>query len=267
MKPVHQMRRRLGRYLLPLAVLFSLLHPNTGAAMITTDKVFADPRVAQLANAAQDGDLARIEKLIKAGAPVKFVGQEGMTVTHYALRARRNAPQVMELLLKAGADPVERDAAGGAVLEQLPGRRTLAQDDGSLIGGVNFDGSRGRDHLGDGLDAQGTGHREYAGADGGVIGVVIRGGTPHFEYVCKAATDGLGQVALGLGASADAPAFEQDDVHRAGRHSPFSRRGAVVGRLVEARNGYACRIAGSDCVEDARQQGHVVRTGHPAGRK
>ena len=36
MKPVHQMRRRLGRYLLPLAVLLSLLHPTTGAAMITT---------------------------------------------------------------------------------------------------------------------------------------------------------------------------------------------------------------------------------------
>jgi 6,7-dimethyl-8-ribityllumazine synthase len=28
------------------------------------------------------------------------------------------------------------------------------------------------------------------------LGVVIRGGTPHFEYVCRAATDGLGRVAL-----------------------------------------------------------------------
>jgi 6,7-dimethyl-8-ribityllumazine synthase len=28
------------------------------------------------------------------------------------------------------------------------------------------------------------------------LGVVIRGGTPHFEYVCAAATDGLGRVAL-----------------------------------------------------------------------
>ena len=115
MKPVYQMRRRLGRYLLPLAVLFSLLHPTTGAAMITTDKVFADPQVAQLANAAQDGDLARIQQLIKAGARVKFVGREGMTVTHYALRARRHAPQVMELLLKAGADPVSMLSNGNNV--------------------------------------------------------------------------------------------------------------------------------------------------------
>ena len=31
------------------------------------------------------------------------------------------------------------------------------------------------------------------------LGVVIRGGTPHFDYVCSAATDGLNQVALETG--------------------------------------------------------------------
>jgi 6,7-dimethyl-8-ribityllumazine synthase len=31
------------------------------------------------------------------------------------------------------------------------------------------------------------------------LGVVIRGGTPHFDYVCSAATDGLNQVALESG--------------------------------------------------------------------
>jgi 6,7-dimethyl-8-ribityllumazine synthase len=31
------------------------------------------------------------------------------------------------------------------------------------------------------------------------LGVVVRGGTPHFEYVCKAATDGLSRVALDSG--------------------------------------------------------------------
>ena len=31
------------------------------------------------------------------------------------------------------------------------------------------------------------------------LGVVIRGGTPHFDYVCSAATDGLSQVALETG--------------------------------------------------------------------
>ena len=31
------------------------------------------------------------------------------------------------------------------------------------------------------------------------LGVVIRGGTPHFDYVCSAATDGLNRVALDTG--------------------------------------------------------------------
>jgi len=33
------------------------------------------------------------------------------------------------------------------------------------------------------------------------LGVVIRGGTPHFEYVCSAATDGLSRIAVGTGAA------------------------------------------------------------------
>lgn len=38
------------------------------------------------------------------------------------------------------------------------------------------------------------------GADAVVaLGVVIRGGTPHFDYVCQAATDGLTHVALRTG--------------------------------------------------------------------
>ncbi len=31
------------------------------------------------------------------------------------------------------------------------------------------------------------------------LGVVIRGGTPHFDYVCSAATDGLSRVAVDTG--------------------------------------------------------------------
>jgi 6,7-dimethyl-8-ribityllumazine synthase len=31
------------------------------------------------------------------------------------------------------------------------------------------------------------------------LGVVIRGGTPHFDYVCRAATDGLTRVAIDAG--------------------------------------------------------------------
>ncbi|MGI8986443.1 MAG: 6,7-dimethyl-8-ribityllumazine synthase [Nocardioidaceae bacterium] len=43
-------------------------------------------------------------------------------------------------------------------------------------------------------------HLARAGYDAVVaLGVVIRGGTPHFEYVCAAATDGLSRVALDTG--------------------------------------------------------------------
>jgi 6,7-dimethyl-8-ribityllumazine synthase len=39
-----------------------------------------------------------------------------------------------------------------------------------------------------------------SGADAMVaLGVVIRGGTPHFEYVCGAATDGLTQISVSTG--------------------------------------------------------------------
>ena len=39
-----------------------------------------------------------------------------------------------------------------------------------------------------------------AGADAvGALGVIIRGGTPHFEFVSSAATDGLTRVALDAG--------------------------------------------------------------------
>ncbi len=31
------------------------------------------------------------------------------------------------------------------------------------------------------------------------LGVIVRGGTPHFDYVCAAATDGLSRVALDTG--------------------------------------------------------------------
>ena len=45
--------------------LLFLFQSAIGGSMITTDKVFSDPQVAQLANAALDGDLARIQQLIE----------------------------------------------------------------------------------------------------------------------------------------------------------------------------------------------------------
>lgn len=43
-------------------------------------------------------------------------------------------------------------------------------------------------------------HAARSGADAVVaLGVVVRGGTPHFDYVCDAATGGLTRVALDTG--------------------------------------------------------------------
>jgi 6,7-dimethyl-8-ribityllumazine synthase len=45
-----------------------------------------------------------------------------------------------------------------------------------------------------------TGELAKAGYDAVVaLGVVVRGGTPHFEYVCSAATDGLNRIAIETG--------------------------------------------------------------------
>jgi len=47
------------------------------------------------------------------------------------------------------------------------------------------------------------------------LGVVIRGGTPHFEYVCRAATDGLGRVALDSGIAVGFGVLTCDDEQQA----------------------------------------------------
>ena len=60
--------------------------------MITTDKVFDDPQVAKLANAAQDGDLDRIQQLIQGRCAGPIRRREGLTVTRYACaRPQRTA--------------------------------------------------------------------------------------------------------------------------------------------------------------------------------
>lgn len=54
-----------------------------------------------------------------------------------------------------------------------------------------------------------------AGADAVVaLGVIIRGGTPHFEYVSAAATDGLTRVALDTGKPVGFGVLTLDDVQQ-----------------------------------------------------
>lgn len=70
-----------------------------------------------------------------------------------------------------------------------------------------------------------------AGADAAVaLGVIIRGGTPHFEYVSSAATDGLTRVALDTGKPVGFGVLTLDDeqqgLDRAGLEGSKEDKGA-----------------------------------------
>jgi len=73
------------------------------------------------------------------------------------------------------------------------------------------------------------------------LGVVIRGGTPHFDYVCNAATDGLTRVALDhlvpVGFGVLTCDTEQQALDRAGLEGSNEDKGyeATAAALVTAR--------------------------------
>jgi 6,7-dimethyl-8-ribityllumazine synthase len=62
------------------------------------------------------------------------------------------------------------------------------------------------------------------------LGVVIRGGTPHFDFVCSAATDGLTRVALDTGVPVGFGVLTCDDedqaLDRAGLPGSAENKGA-----------------------------------------
>jgi 6,7-dimethyl-8-ribityllumazine synthase len=72
------------------------------------------------------------------------------------------------------------------------------------------------------------------------LGVVIRGGTPHFEYVCSAATDGLSRIAVDTGAAVGFGLLtcdtEQQALDRAGLEGSSEDKGyeAAAAALVTA---------------------------------
>jgi 6,7-dimethyl-8-ribityllumazine synthase len=106
-----------------------------------------------------------------SGAPTAL-STEGAGALRVAVVAASWHQQVMDGLL-AGAERALREAGVGAVTTlRVPGSFELP------------------------VAAQ----RLAASHDAVVaLGVVIRGGTPHFEYVCSAATDGLTQVSVSTG--------------------------------------------------------------------
>ncbi len=84
------------------------------------------------------------------------------------------------------------------------------------------------------------------------LGVVIRGGTPHFDYVCAAATDGLSRVALDTGASVGFGLLTCDDedqaLARAGLEGSTEDKGyeATSAALVTAKTLRTVRLGLED---------------------
>lgn len=104
------------------------------------------------------------------GAPDRDVSAPGMRV---AIIAASWHEQVMSGLL-AGARRIARNAGAEFVEFTVPGSFELPIMADACAASGRFDAVV-------------------------ALGVVIRGGTPHFDYVCSAATDGLGRVALDHG--------------------------------------------------------------------
>ncbi|EYR63246.1 6,7-dimethyl-8-ribityllumazine synthase [Actinotalea ferrariae CF5-4] len=82
-------------------------------------------------------------------------------------------------------------------------------------------------------------HAARAGADAVVaLGVVIRGGTPHFDYVCHAATQGLTDVALQTGTPVGFGVLTCDDeaqaLDRAGLEGSREDKGAEAAEAAVA---------------------------------
>ena len=78
-----------------------------------------------------------------------------------------------------------------------------------------------------------------SGADAVVaLGVVIRGGTPHFEYVCQAATSGLTQVSVDTGVPVGFGVLTCDDeqqaLDRAGLPGSHEDKGAEAAQAAVA---------------------------------
>jgi 6,7-dimethyl-8-ribityllumazine synthase len=109
-----------------------------------------------------------------AGSPqIDLAGRVGVDTLHVAVVAAQWHTTVMDGLVAGAMRVLAEAGVAEAALVRVPGTFELPVAAQALA---------------------------VAGYDAVVaLGVVIRGGTPHFEYVCRAATDGLNRVALDTG--------------------------------------------------------------------
>lgn len=87
-----------------------------GVQAMRATQAFSSPSAAGLAQAAADGDAARVRALVAAGADPNARGERGITVLQWALYQR--SVDGLRALLAAGADPA-RGADDGTTVLQL----------------------------------------------------------------------------------------------------------------------------------------------------
>lgn len=123
--------------------------------------------------------------------------------------------RVMDGLIAGAQEALARYRVGSSEIVRVPGSFELA------------------------VVAQAMARKEYDAVV--ALGVVIRGGTPHFDYVCSAATDGLNRVALETGVPIGFGLLtcdtEQQALDRAGLEGSIESKGyeATAAALVTAK--------------------------------
>ena len=101
------------------------------------------------------------------------------------------------------------------------------------------------------------------------LGVVIRGGTPHFDYVCQAATTGLTEVAVRTGIPVGFGLLTTDDeaqaLDRAGLPGSHEDKGAEAAEAAVATALTLRRLRGAGSGEHTDRAPRVVAgTAYPA---
>jgi ankyrin repeat protein len=105
---------RRTHWLLATAMLAGGCPAGDGAPEVTAREIFPDSTAAALAEAAAEGDSARVRRLIAEGADPNARGRDGVTVSQWALL--NQSPLGLAALLEGGADPALADSSGETVV-------------------------------------------------------------------------------------------------------------------------------------------------------
>jgi ankyrin repeat protein len=89
---------------------------QTTPAMTEADpkKIFPDPKAAALADAAAEGDAAKVKSLVAAGADPNAHGERGVTLLEWSML--RQSPKGLAALLESGANASEPGVGGATPL-------------------------------------------------------------------------------------------------------------------------------------------------------